>query len=108
MPVVAVISHATTLTGFCVFSKLAECDLFSAVHLWTLDLPVNTLFLMTCQINQKILGFTSKMSILAEVSDLFNQFGKRVVRITKQHRSSTGWTFCLVEVGHAGLANNVT
>ena len=89
-------------------TKLAQCDLFSAVYLWTLDLPVNTLFLMTFQINQKFLGFTSKMFILAEVSDLFNQFGKRVVRITKQHRSSASWTFCVVEVGLAGLANNVT
>ena len=106
MPV-ALLNHNTTIAGHGMIKILAQCDLFSTVHLWTLNLPVNTLFLVTCQITQKLLGLTSKMFILAVVADLVNQFGKRVVHITKQHRPSTGRTLCVVEIGLAGLAHNV-
>ena len=63
---------------------------------------------MSCQVNQEILGVASTLSKLAEMADLVNQSGKRVVYVTRLHRSSTCWTLCIVQVDLAGLAHNVT
>ena len=93
-------NEVTTFAVHCVIPKPAHCDILSAAPMWTLDSLMNTFLLVPSQINQKILGQTSEMSILAEVADLVNQSGKRVVHMTRLHRSSAGWTLGVVEFDH--------